>query len=196
MSFDLSEINRILAGLIRIGTVVELTGNQVRVKCGDNTTPLINWITEAADGDRNWRPPKVGAQVVVLSPGGDTAQGVVLRSLYQDQATAPAEGPDVDRHEYADGTVVEYNRASHTLTTTVTDGGSVNVKVGGSSLVMDTSKIAMTSNGKSITIDGGGIKIVGKVTQTGGDMTSDGISAQLHKHTSSVPGTPTSIPLP
>lgn len=194
MSYDLSEINRILAGLIRIGTVTALTGNKVRVRCGENTTPLIPWLTEAADGDRNWRPPKVGAQVVVLAPGGDTAQAVVLRSLYQTQAAAPAEGPDVDHHEYADGAVMAYNRAASALSVTLPSKGSANVTVGGSSIVIDDGQILLSSNGKSLKIDAGGLAIVGAVAQTGGDITSDGISVQTHFHIEQGDGKPVSLP--
>jgi len=195
MSFELSEINRILAGLIRIGTVIELSGSKVRVKCGDNTTPFIPWLTEAADGDTNWRPPKKGAQVVVLSPGGDPAQGVVLRSIYQAQASAPATGPDVDRMKYADGTVIEYNRATSTLTATLTGSGNVNVTVGGSSVKMNTSGLTLASNGKSLKIDAGGLTIVGPVKQTGGDITSDGVSVQFHTHLEQGDGKLVSAPI-
>ena len=64
-------------------------------------------------------------------------------------------------------------------------------------------KIALVVGGTTYTLTPDGISskatghaVDGPVTQTGGDITSDGISVQKHTHTSAAPGQPTSKPLP
>lgn len=68
---------------------------------------------------------------------------------------------------------------------TINAGEKIALIVGGTTLVLTPDSIAAIATALSIK---------GPVTQTGGDMTSDGISAQFHTHTSTTPGSPTSAP--
>jgi phage baseplate assembly protein V len=86
--FVLSEMNRRLLQIVRIGVIQEIDYNKAkaRVKIGDNTTGWRPWISLA----KAWIPPAVGDQVVVLSPNGDFEQGVLLPALYHSKAKAPS----------------------------------------------------------------------------------------------------------
>lgn len=56
---------------------LDLVKAKVRVKLGENLRGWLPWLTTAGHL-KTWNPPVVGEQVVVLSPGGDLEQSVVL----------------------------------------------------------------------------------------------------------------------
>src|SRR5690606_38814249 len=148
-----SETERQLAGLIRIGVISALddAGARVRVQCGGLTTDWLPWLTMRAGADRSWWAPEPGEQVVVLSPNGDTAQGVVLPALYSDALPPPANARTVHRTTYADGSVVEYDRAAHQLTVNVGSGQVVVVcntatVQAAESVTLDTPQTVCTGN--------------------------------------------------
>ena len=91
----LADINSRLARMMRIGTVVELdeAAARVRVTCGAGdgkiTTAWLPWITARAGPDRTWWALEPGEQVMVLSPSGEMAQGVVLGSYLQRCPSGP-----------------------------------------------------------------------------------------------------------
>ena len=89
--FSLSEMNRRLANLIRLGTVIEADYQKARVKIqiGPITTQWLPWITSNASHSKNWNAPEIGEQVLVLSPSGEMSQGTVIRGIYQQKHTAP-----------------------------------------------------------------------------------------------------------
>jgi hypothetical protein len=64
---------------------------------------------------------------------------------------------------------------------TINAGTAIRLVVGGTTYTLTPDGIASKSAAHTIK---------GPVTQTGGDMTSDGISAQHHKHPSAPPGPP------
>lgn len=127
MSFAAAEIERLLSNMIRIGVVSALDEGAalVTVDIGELTTDWLPWITARAGATRTWSAPRVGEQVVVLAPYGDTAQGIVLPSIYQDNHPAPAASKDIEHVVFPDGSTVEYNSASNTLTVTVAGNGNV-----------------------------------------------------------------------
>jgi phage baseplate assembly protein V len=115
--FALTELDRRLANLIRVGTVdqTDYANARVRIRTGELLTGWLPWLTRRAGHDQDWWAPEVGEQVMVLSPSGDPAQGVVLGALYQARYAAPGNEPTVHRTRYADGTTIEYDRAAHRL---------------------------------------------------------------------------------
>ena len=131
-SFALSEIDRKLHQLIRLGVVsdIDLTRARVRVKLGNNLTTWLPWVTHHAGEIRSWSPPIIGEQVVVLSPSGDMTQGVVLFALYQQKYPAPSDKSSEHKIEWEDGTLVSYDQASHDLHVTVANAGKITLQVG------------------------------------------------------------------
>ncbi|NCC97285.1 MAG: phage baseplate assembly protein V [Synergistales bacterium] len=111
-----SDLGRRIANLIRIGTVVELdeTAARVRVTCGAGdgkiTTAWLPWVTSRAGPDRTWWALEPGEQVLILSPSGEMAQGVVAGSLYRDSYPPPASSKDVRRTEFEGGSFLEHDR--------------------------------------------------------------------------------------
>jgi phage baseplate assembly protein V len=176
----LPDLERRQANAIRYGTVAEVdyAKARVKIKSGNITTAWLPWAAGRASGaKRRWDPPEVGEQVAVISPGGDMAQGLVLPGVYQDTAAAPSDSPDKDGVEYGDGTVIEYDRGSHTLL----------VDLGGASITAKRDMIKLTVAGVSLTVSDAGVAI------TGGTVTHDGINiSKTHTHQ----GSPTAPPGP
>lgn len=171
MSFPTSDIERRLSNIIRVGTVesVDHEAATARVRFGENLTAALPWLTLRAGGDRSWWPVEVGEQVVVLAPSGDLAQGVILPALYRASAAPPSSSPGVDRTEYADGAVIEYDRNAHRLTAEIP--GDVEVTATGEITATAGGNIEATADGDIAATAGGDItaSAVGAVNATGGD---------------------------
>jgi phage baseplate assembly protein V len=116
--FRVADLERRLAHQVQIGTIAQADYGQarVRVQCGELHTGWLPWTTERAGNDRSWWAPEVGEQVVVISPGGDPAMGIVCGSVYQNAYPAPESNPDVSTQVFADGLVITHDRAAKRTT--------------------------------------------------------------------------------
>lgn len=209
MSFENSEADRRLANLIRVGVIadVDLVNALATVDLGEVITDWLPWLTHRAGGDRTWWAPDAGEQVIVLSPSGELAQGVILPGIYQDDHPQNGNTANIHRTTYSDGSVVEYDRAVHRLTVTV-GTGSVVVNCATATVNAATSTTLNTPEtfckGK-LTVDGlitgsgglaisggSGAAVQGNITSTGGDIKADTISLKGHHHTEQGDGASTS----
>lgn len=137
-NFAISELNRKLANIIRVGLVKEIDYEKarVRVKVGEFLTDYLPWITHRAGEDKSWSPLSIDEQVIVLSPGGELSLGVVLPAIYR---AIPQEcGKTANILEFGDGTKLSYDSGKNHLEIDVVD--KITLKVGESS-------IEMTKNG-------------------------------------------------
>ncbi|AOK51421.1 baseplate assembly protein [Burkholderia stagnalis] len=214
---DANETQRQARNAVRKGTILAINHARAlcRVSVGDPDTDggglqtnWIPWIACAAGTTRDWLPPTVGEQVVLLCPMGDPAQGVALRGLFSDAAPAPASSPDTHTRVYPDGASIEYDHAAHALKASLPAGATVLV-VAPESVVVQTK--AATVQAETITLDAqqttctGAMTVKGPfafeagMTGTGGagggatmqidgaatftrEVTSQGISLPHHKH--------------
>lgn len=201
MMFDLGEIDRKLACLVRFGTVIELDAANARVRCsvGGLETDWLPWCAGRAGSTRNWSAPRGGEQVVVFAPYGDTTQGFVLPGFYQDAHPAPANSQDKDTIVFPDGTTFEHDSASNTYTQTIQGSGNWIINCKHATINADDA----TLNAKdtfvkgNMTVDGlltykngiagkggsNGNAIQGNINITGGDVNADGIGLKSHHHT-------------
>lgn len=198
-----AEVFRALQNLIRVGTVsdADYGSARVRVAIGDLVTGWLPWMTSRAGDAVDWWAPSVGEQVIVLSPGGDLAQGFVLHSLYQASKKSAETDPKVRKVTYPDGTVIEYDATAKDLKVTtsgtinVISTGDINVKA--PSVTVDAANSHFTGNvtvDKLLTFKGGlsgsnvngtggaAATIDGDVDVSNGDILVDGISSKLHTH--------------
>lgn len=129
-SFDVSDIQRMLANLIRVGVIQELDAANARVKVNVSglVTDWLPWGTDAAGRVRKWSPKQVGEQVVLFSPYGDPSQAIVGFSIFQDQFPANDNNMGRETATFADGTSVSYDQKAGALTVNVAGGGLVNVQ--------------------------------------------------------------------
>jgi len=190
----LTELERRLSNLLRLGTVEQLDEDAARIKvrCGDLLTSWLPWFTRRAGEDRDWWAPEEGEQVMVLSPCGEPSIGVALPAVYRDAYPAPANKKTVWRRTFADGTVIEYDRASHKLYANVV-GGTIDARadvsaiitsplvkaVAATKVVHESPLTEMTGNLSvaggitclgSYGASGGKIQTPGDIESTGGDV--------------------------
>lgn len=135
MSWGAADNDRRLAGMIRVGTVTAVDAGTARCKVslgGDTETAWLPFPSPRAGAIQVWAPPSVGEQVVVASPGGDTAQGLVVASLASGASPAPSG-----------------------------DGGAFVIEIGGSRLEMTADQISLSSNGSTLTMGAAGIALNG-----------------------------------
>ena len=180
---DFAALSRLLENLIRFGVIVavQMKPPRVQVKTGELTTAWLPWLALRAGTDRDWDPPTVDEQVILLSPSGQLANGIVLTGVFSDHIPANGDRRGLHRRTYADGTVIEYDSVAHHLDATLAEGGTTNL------------------------VSPGGINIIGPIThqgdytQTGNqtvtgtvtvaeDVLAAGISLVKHTHGGVMPG--------
>ena len=149
---SLAELARLIENLIRLGTVAEVQVEppRVKVKTGNVTTAWRPWFALRAGEDREWDPPTIGEQVVLLSPSGNLAQGVVLTGLFSDLIPANGEREGLHRRTYRDGAVIEYDsiakhlRATLPGTAELTAVGDISLTSGGKIQITATGDVVIT----------------------------------------------------
>jgi phage baseplate assembly protein V len=208
MSYDLSEAYRKLAAMIRFGTITgvdltDATAPRVTCTCGGLDTDWLPWHALRAGKTVHWSAPTAGEQVIVFAPGGETSLGFVLGGFYSSDNPAPSTDPNVDMTQYPDGSTVEYDSSSNTLTVSVSGNGNVVVNCkqatvnASTSVTLQTPNTHMTGNCQvdgnlgvtgvmSVqgTGAGGGAvsTFAGTIHVTSGDVTADSISLKNHTH--------------
>ncbi|MCP3940519.1 MAG: phage baseplate assembly protein V [Desulfobacteraceae bacterium] len=169
LDFIISDINRRLANLVRLGVICEIDAGSARakVKFSEIVTDWLPWISCRAGDDIQWWAPVIGEQVVILSPSGELSIGVIIPSIYSSANPANADSTMVHRTTYSDGTIIEYDKEKHKASINCT--GDVEVKAKG-----------------SIRLESPSILIEGNLTVNGelnaGSVTANGISLAKHVH--------------
>ncbi|NMZ97475.1 phage baseplate assembly protein V [Pseudomonas lundensis] len=180
---DLAALSRMLENLIRFGviTAVQMEPPRVQVKTGTLTTAWLPWLALRAGSDREWDPPTVDEQVILFSPSGQLANGIVITGLPSDHIPSNGNRAGLHRRTYADGTVIEYDSVAHHLNAVLADGGTTNlVSTGGITIVGPiTHQGDYTQTGNQI--------ITGTVTVSD-DVVAAGISLVKHNHGGVLPG--------
>lgn len=126
---DLAALSRMLENLIRFGVIaaVQMVPPRVKVKTGTLTTAWLPWLALRAGADREWDPPTVDEQVILFSPSGQLANGVVITGLPSDHIPANGNRPGLHRRTYADGAVIEYDSVDHHLSAILPDSGTTSL---------------------------------------------------------------------
>ncbi|NBJ32236.1 phage baseplate assembly protein V [Serratia fonticola] len=197
MKAIIAEIKRLLANIIRLGTIseVDTVHGLCRVQIGQNETDWLNWLTLRAGRVRFWSAPSVGEQVIILSISGDFTTAFVLPAVFSDQNPAPSSSADAVRMEFPDGAAIEYEPETGALTAT----GIKTAIIQASESITANTKVVMVTASKKITLDtpvvectnqlitasllvmkGG--EMQGEITHTGGSFKSNGVVIHTHKH--------------
>lgn len=138
-----SDHARRIHNAIRYGVVAEVDyagetagypSIRVDLQEGELRSDWIPWLTLRAGNDRVWDPPEAGEVVMLLSSSGELANAVALPAVFSD-GNSNGDRAGLHRRTYQDGTVVEYDRDSHTLTVDTTEStGSVVIKTGAATI--------------------------------------------------------------
>ena len=131
LRYNLAEAHRRISSMIRAGMVHEVrTGDaRARVVIGENLTYWLPWLSPRAGADSIWHAPEVGEQVLVISPGGDLAQGFILAGIFSSSMPAPSANANLHLQKHADGATVSYDRAAHKRTVALPSSGTHTVSV-------------------------------------------------------------------
>lgn len=149
---NLADLARLIENIVRFGTVaeVQMQPPRVKVSSGNITTTWLPWLNLRAGADREWDPPTIGEQVVLLSPSGNLTQGVALTGLFSDLITANGDREGLHRRTYRDGAVIEYDsiakhlRATLPGTAEVTAVGDISITSGGKIQIAATGDVVIT----------------------------------------------------
>ncbi|ATG35902.1 putative baseplate assembly protein V [Phaeobacter inhibens] len=135
MSYSAARNEQVREGIVRFGVVTAVDTGRARAKVsfgGESESDWLAWMAERAAEISVWAPVSIGEQVVILSESGDTAQGVILGSVFSSNNPGP-------------GT----NEATH------------RVKIAGSSITITADAITLACNGSTVVIDADGVSING-----------------------------------
>ncbi len=201
---DIEKLARLVNNLLRVGTVEQIAHKspaRVRVRIGSLLTDWIPYFEQRAGRTRTWNPPTVGEQGMVLSPNGELGAGVFLSGVNSDDAAAPSDNSKVTVTEFPDGAWLEYNHASHALVlrgvTSVTVIAEKNILLrAGESITLDAPQVTSTAKQtvqglltyrSGLTGTGGtsGTSISGDLKHVGGELSSNGVVLDSHKHANS-----------
>jgi len=110
--FLLEEVIDRLMNVVRTGKVFAVDQEKmlVRVRSGGLETGWLRVLSERTGNIKKKSPLDTGETVVIFSPMGDTAQGIVLRGLNTADNPAPDTDPAKESHVFSDGLKVIYDR--------------------------------------------------------------------------------------
>ncbi len=127
-----TELQRLIDNLIRIGTVTAVRSGECRVKTGDLITNWRPYATARAGKNRTRHRLSIGEQVLMLSVSGDPRNAYIVGPINCaafPEPLADDDNPDLDRTEYSDGAVIEYNPATGTLNATGIKSANIEASV-------------------------------------------------------------------
>ena len=174
---DIAELSRRLENLIRIGIVAEVdhAARRVRVDSGGLQTDWLKWCAGRAGATRTWSPPTVGEQVMILSPSGELANGIVMPSIYSDSLDTPSDDSNLHIAEFPDGARITYNHATGALTASGIQTATIQAE---QRVTIDCPATRITG---TLEVDELVIAHAG-VTNDGGVIQSHGIVLDSHRH--------------
>ena len=186
MSYAEAQLDRMLAGLVIPCYVVgvDLVAAKVRVTDGgDWTSAWVRWHAIAAGKARHWRAPSMGEQGVLVSSSGEPAQGTFVPGLYGNAGAQPDNRDHVEVWRFDDGGSLVYDWQARSYSIEL-PGGTVSLKVAGSSLLVTDN--AITLNAANIALTGevsinGGLRVTGDILGAGKIIDTGGNTAN-HKH--------------
>jgi phage baseplate assembly protein V len=179
VNYELGELDRRLANIIRYGAVAEIdeANGLVKVDLGELVTDWLRWgERRAGPGVRTWSAPEVGEQVVVMSPGGELSQGIVGHSFYQDAYPQNANLKTSHRDDYADDAYLQYDRDGHHWHLDVPAGGSITLHIGDTTLLLEDGQATLTT--PMLLVDSPQSTFTGNVTVQGNEIVQGHLTYQ------------------
>jgi phage baseplate assembly protein V len=158
-----SDIQRRLNNLAAYGTIAAVDHGRGMVRV-DVAGRLTDWLPVPGLVGNNFRgsaPMRVGTQVLVTSPSGNLANGVLSGVLYSGGLPPPDTSGNVDVILWNDGARVEYDSAAKSFLLDVPVPGKVQTRVGAATCEITNETIRIQVGGSSLTITAEGIFLVG-----------------------------------
>lgn len=161
---NINDVLRQVKNLISVGTVTEVDASKslAKVDILGRETDFLPVVQRANSFKREFIPVRVGEQVVVLCPDGDSDFGTILGSIFNQGCKEPSgSGQTIEITEYEDGTKVSYDVSAKELKIEATNkitiiaSGDVdvtcaNASVKAESVAVDSSSIDLGLGGKGV----------------------------------------------
>ncbi len=155
--FSQAELRRRLFNLVRQGVIESVDHASARAVVRFNeelASPPLPWAVERAHEEIVWDAPAEGEQVLVFSPGGELAQGVILGRLYQQKYPAPSDAPKTGLRQHSDGAKEGYDAETSVKEFDLPVGATLHIKIGETTVtvrdgeaVIDAETILLGSDG-------------------------------------------------
>jgi len=128
----ITDLERRMSNQIVIGKISQIDHKKARyrVKFGAIETDWLPDTQSRSGRTKVWEGRDIGEQVIVSSPCGDLAQGVILGSIHT-QATQAGDNGAHHRIIYPDGTTITYDDEKNAYSLSVAQGGSFELVIGG-----------------------------------------------------------------
>ncbi len=147
---ELADLRRAVANMVRLATVEDPAAEAGRATVkfqnasdGDFISAPLGWAEVSAGSMKTHHPLTAGQQVLVVSPTGELADGIIMSSLNWDSNPRPSESQDV---------------------TTMAQIGDATITVAGDGFTVAVGGTTMSISGDGLAIEGG------QVTHNGTDI--------------------------
>lgn len=104
--------------MLKYGTIISTQGHKAKVQIPEMDNFETNWLEVpqlCTVGDKSSNIYEIGTEVgVVLSENFD--DGCIIGALYNDEDIAVSSDKNIKNIVFSDGSVIEYNKQSHTFT--------------------------------------------------------------------------------
>jgi len=147
------------AGALRVGLVREQDagGARVRVQFPDRDQMVSWWlpvVVAKSQNDKAYWIPDLGEQVLCLMDEYDEA-GAVLGAIYSNTDAAPVNSPDKFHLAFKDGASFEYDRSTHVLLATFSDGATLKYDAAVGRFELSAGKVVILSSSIELGAEGG-----------------------------------------
>ncbi len=150
MASDVKKLQVAQQNMLKIGTITEVDYATNKAKACIHmdterglTTPLVRWVTSSGGNATEYSAPKIGDTVVILAPGGDLAQALILPWVYKADQSTPGTGENpnpnpgaIYQKAFADGSLWQVDTETGAMVfqaaengSTLLQGGQTNTKV-------------------------------------------------------------------
>ncbi len=154
------EILRRVENIVRAGTVAEVRHGKparCRVRTGDLLTNWVPWMAGRAGGKRRqWWPPEIGEQCLLLAPSGDLLNAVAIPGIPSDKAPQGSESGTECRTDWSETDHMTHDSATGG-TLRIECGQEIELRVGGAVLSIKADSITLSVGGGSLTVSDSGV---------------------------------------
>ena len=159
---------------LRVGKVVAIDEKTARVRCVlEDLDEMVTWwlpvLHHKTQDDKSYWLPDIGEEVLIGFLHHGIEHGFILGSIYNEKDEPPVFDKDKAHIRFKDGSILEYDRRTHTLTLdikgdiTIKAKGNVSIVVDGDTNITTKGHTTIKSEGK-IDLNGGGNDLSGVVT--------------------------------
>lgn len=152
MSYEVAELQRKLADMIQITTItsVDHANKKLRVRLGADESAELPWPASIGRNFIAWKPLRVGQQVILFSPSGDPAQGVIIGDLYSQAIDSPSTAEEIDLVEFEDGSRLYVKQGGGVFVDSagalaITVAGNASIRVSGYAQIIASGRMLIKS---------------------------------------------------